>query len=128
MRKPRSSEELARQLEQETDDEKLWTQEPTEIAARPTRTSVLSLRLPTAEFHAVLKAARSAGESVSEYVRQAIAIRQTLQSISSPTVNIAFTYPEMPEEKALSNDWRTYTSGNPQPKPHVQTFAHTPAR
>jgi hypothetical protein len=75
MKKPRSSNELAKQLEHETEDDVFWAQEPVQIAACPSSTSVLSLRLPTAEFHALLKAAREAGESVSEYVRKAIEMR-----------------------------------------------------
>lgn len=123
MRKPKSTDEVAPQLEHDAADEKLWMQEPVHIEARPTRTSVLSLRLPTDEFHALLRAARSTGESVSEYVRKAIAMRQSAQSTTSPTINITFTYPEMPKDKELTSDWTTYTSGNAQPKPRVETIS-----
>jgi hypothetical protein len=129
MRKPKSSEELAQQLERETDDEEMWTQEPAKITTRSTRTSVLSLRLPTQEFHALLRAARNAGESVSEYVRKAIAMRQALQPASSSTINVSFTYPEISEDKTLFSDQRpTYTAGNAQPQPRVQILARTDGR
>jgi hypothetical protein len=76
MKKRKITEAMAQQMEQEvSEDADLWTQEPTKIEARPARTSVLSLRLPSKEFHALLRAARAAGESVSEYVRTAIAMR-----------------------------------------------------
>ena len=117
LKQPKSTEEVAQQLEQESDDDELWSQEPVPIERRPSRTSVLSLRLPTAEFHTLLKAARGAGESVSAYVRKAIAMRQTLQP-TSPTVTISYTYEGMPGEVELSH-WRTYTSGNPQPEPTI---------
>lgn len=117
MRKPKSTEELAKQLERESADEDLWTQEPAHIEQRPSRTSVLSLRLPTAEFHALLKAARSAGESVSEYVRKAIAMRQSRQP-ELTVVNISYTYAGMPGDMEMP-DWRTYTAGNQQAEPII---------
>src|SRR5689334_6555157 len=115
MKKPKSTEELAQQLEQESEDDALWEQEPVPVERRPSRTSVLSLRLPTPEFHALLKAARGSGESVSEYVRKAIALRLSYQP-ESPVVNVSHTYVGMPDEVEQPN-WRTYTSGNPQAEP-----------
>ncbi len=115
MKKPKSTEELANQLERESEDNDLWEQESVTIERRPTRTSVLSLRMPTDEFHALLKAARSSGESVSEYVRKAIAMRLNHQPEAS-VVNISYTYAGMPGE-VEQPDWRTYTSGNPQFEP-----------
>ena len=115
MKKPKSSEEFAKQLEQESEDDALWEQEPVPVERRPNRTSVLSLRLPTTEFHALLKAARGSGESVSEYVRKAIAMRLSYQP-ESPVVNVSCTYVGMPDEAEQPN-WRTYTSGNPQAEP-----------
>ncbi len=115
MKRPKSTEELAKQLEQDSEDDTLWEQEPVPVERRPNRTSVLSLRLPTTEFHALLKAARSSGESVSEYVRKAIAMRLSYQP-ESPVVNVSSTYVGMPDD-VEQPDWRTYTSGNPQAEP-----------
>lgn len=110
MRKPKSTEELAKQLEQESDNDEFWNQQPTEIEARPSRTSVLSLRLPTAEFRALLQAARNAGESVSTYVRKAIAMRLTTQPASA-IVNISGSYVGMPrKDESQINRTTTYTS------------------
>jgi len=129
MKKRKMTEELASQMEQQSsEDAELWTQESTPIEARPTRTSVLSLRLPTAEFHALLRAARSAGESVSEYVRNAIVMRQTLQPMS-PTVNITGELSSV----EFSGYWGSYTRANPQlettpgPKGVTESLA-SPAR
>ncbi|MGH2518101.1 MAG: plasmid mobilization protein [Ktedonobacterales bacterium] len=113
MRIPRSSDELFQRLERQSDEDGMWTQNPASIQARPSRTSVLSLRLPTAEFHLLLKAARQAGVSVSEYVRKAIALRQELEPVL-PTVNVTVTYTGMPDE-AEPREWLSYTSGTPQP-------------
>lgn len=112
MRKRKTTEDLADQLERESENPELWEQEPVQIEARPTRTSVLSLRLPTAEFHALLKAARSAGESISEYVRKAIALRRQLDE-SPPTVNISYTYRGMPN-KVEPKEWGTWNAGTPE--------------
>jgi hypothetical protein len=113
MRKHSKADEQANQLEQQSEDPELWTQEPVQIKARPTRTSVLSLRLPTAEFHALLKAARSAGESVSEYVRKAIILRREHEQRSTPTVNVSYTYNGMPATVELQQ-WGTWTAGTPE--------------
>lgn len=129
MKRRKTTDDLANELErQSSEDADMWQQEPTQVEARPTRTSVLSLRLPTREFHALLRAARAAGESVSEYVRKAIAMRQALEPMAS-TVNIAYTVLSEGPEKAhyeahrTTHDAefamyrRTYTAGNPQPEP-----------
>jgi anthranilate phosphoribosyltransferase len=127
MKKRKITEDVAQQIEQEaSEDADLWTQEPTKIEARPARTSVLSLRLPTKEFHALLRAARAAGESVSEYVRTAIAMRQAHEPMTA-TVNVSYTVfttqdtppPIMRDE--FSEYIRGYTAGNPQPEPTVET-------
>jgi hypothetical protein len=113
MRKRKTAEDPADRLERESENPELWKQEPAQIEARPTRTSVLSLRLPTAEFHLLLKAARSAGESISEYVRKAIALRRQLDE-SPPTVNISYTYRDMPN-KVEPTQWRTWNAGTAEP-------------
>ena len=117
MRKPKSTEDLAKQLEQEADSDDLWTQEPVQIESRPSRSSVLSLRLPTAEFHTLLQAARNAGESVSTYVRKAITMRLTAQHTPA-VVNISGSYIGMPRKDEPQNWMTTYTSAT---EPKVNT-------
>lgn len=110
MSKRKITEEQARELEQQSEeDAELWTQEPARIEARPSRTSVLSLRLPTEEFHALLKAARSSGESVSEYVRKTIILRLEAERAAS-SVNVSYTYPGMPGE-VEPEQWKTWNAG-----------------
>ena len=125
MKKRKITEDMAQQIEQEvSEDADLWTQELTKIEARPARTSVLSLRLPTKEFHALLRAARGAGESVSEYVRTAIAMRLAHEPMA-PTVNVSYTVygtqdttPKIAQDE-FSEYLRVYTAGNPQPEPRL---------
>jgi hypothetical protein len=114
MKKPKSTEELAKRLEQESDNDEFWNQQPTEIKARPSRTSVLSLRLPTDEFRALLRAARNAGESVSTYVRTAIAMRLTTQPTS-----VTVTYMGKESQVEFQGWTPTYTAGNPQAEPMI---------
>lgn len=110
MSKRRISEEQANELEQQSEeDTELWTQEPVQIEARPSRTSVLSLRLPSEEFHALLKGARTSGESVSEYVRKAIIFRRGAEQAAS-SVNVSYTYPGMPGE-VKPEEWKTWNAG-----------------
>lgn len=74
------TDEMAEQIERGVGDPELWNQEPIEIEARPSRTSVLSAPLTTDEFHALLSAARAVNEPVSEYARKAIILRVTQES------------------------------------------------
>ncbi len=108
MRKHKVSEQLAQQLERESEDAELWTQEPTHIEARPTRTSVLSLRLPTAEFRALLQAAQDAGESVSAYVRTAIMMRRAVQQAPA-SITVSYTHDGMPNKVEL-DQWASWTA------------------
>ncbi len=103
-------EEVARQLERDADDEEMWEQEPVRIERRPSRTSVLSLRLPTDEFHALLSAARQSGESVSEYVRKAITARMATES---PATHISVSHSSQgAPSSGVAQEWRTYTAGS----------------
>lgn len=112
MNKRKITDEMAEQIEREADDPDLWRQEPVEIEARPSRTSVLSVRLPTEEFHALLSAARAANESVSQYVRTAISLRQRHEQVAA-TVNVNYTYEGMPSH-VVPMRWDTWTAGDAQ--------------
>lgn len=122
MKKPKSSEELTQELQQQSNEAELWEQTPTDIEARPNRTSVLSLRLPTAEFHALLRAARNEGESVSEYVRKGIIMRQSSRPVVVSYI-ITIAYPDRPDDGVSQGG--TYTSGNLQDGPRLVISSHT---
>jgi hypothetical protein len=110
MNKQKSTEELAQQIERESEDPELWSQDAAQIEARPSRTSVLSLRLPASEFRTLLADARRAGESISEYVRKAIAMRREFQQ-NSPTINVSYTHVGMHSEVEPTR-WDTWSAGS----------------
>ena len=70
-----TEEKLADELERTRDDEGEWSNEPVEIEVRPTRTQVVSFRLPLEELEQLAAAAGLVGETLSEYIRGAIEVR-----------------------------------------------------
>lgn len=77
-----NDENEARELYEHRQDPGEWEQEPERIEVRPARSSVLSVRLPRAEFDALEEAARAAEETLSEYVRRAV--MQRIQGTGMP--------------------------------------------
>jgi len=71
----------AREIYEHRHDEGEWSEEAVPVSVRPTRTSVVSFRLPSEEFDVLEAAARAAGESLSEYVRRAIEVRRVGNSV-----------------------------------------------
>lgn len=67
--------ELAAELYEHRDDPAQWAEEPEQIEVRQSRSDVVSFRMPTEEFEALIEASREASESTSEFIRKAIAIR-----------------------------------------------------
>jgi hypothetical protein len=61
-----------------------WDDTPIEARVQPQRAVVTSLRLPVEEFVAVQSAAKSAGQTVSDFIRSAIATK--LHGVSHVTV------------------------------------------
>ena len=52
-----------------------WDETPVDAEIQPQRAVVTSLRLPVNEFTAVQNAAKAAGQTVSDFIRNAIATR-----------------------------------------------------
>lgn len=67
--------DLARELYESRNDPEEWGEEAEEIEVKPRRSSVLSFRLPPEELDALERAMEQTGESFSEYVRGALALR-----------------------------------------------------
>ena len=67
--------ELAAQLHARRNDPDEWDDTPVQAEVTSQRAVVMSVRLPMAEFIAVRNAAKASGETVSEYVRNAIGMR-----------------------------------------------------
>lgn len=63
-------------LRQHQHDPSVWSDAPDQAVVLPTQTSVVSVQMPKEEFFALEKAAKDAGESLSDYVRAAVKLRQ----------------------------------------------------
>jgi hypothetical protein len=78
-----SEKQAAEELYAHRHDEGEWSEEAVEIETRPTRSEVISFRLPSEEISELEAAAKSAGESLSAFIRQAIEDRiQRNRSVS----------------------------------------------
>jgi len=78
---------LAEELERTRDDEGEWSQEPVEVDVQTPRTQVLSFRLSLDELEQVTTAAKASGETLSEFVRNAIELR--LSHTISPSIGLS---------------------------------------
>lgn len=56
-------------------DPEEWGEEAVEIEARPTGSTVVSFRLPYKEYEALEEAASERGETLSEFIREAVRLR-----------------------------------------------------
>jgi hypothetical protein len=70
-----SDEILAGELIARRDDPDEWAQEPEEVEVRTSRSEVVSFRMPSEELDSLVEATSKVGESLSEYIRKAIAVR-----------------------------------------------------
>lgn len=66
---------LARKLEATRNDPGEWSDEAVEVTVRPQRSQVVSFRLPSEELDRLTRAIEASGESLSEFVRNAIEMR-----------------------------------------------------
>jgi len=70
-----SAEREARELLQHRDDPGEWGEEPEQVDVKPSRSEVVSFRVPSDELDVLEKAATRSGESLSEFIRKALALR-----------------------------------------------------
>lgn len=68
--------ELVRKLRAERGKVKNWQE--TQIDRRPSRSEVISIRLPSHEFHSLMRASKRVREPMSMFVRTSIALRIAL--------------------------------------------------
>ncbi len=87
-RMKRSEKDLAAELHAHRNDPGEWGAEAVEIEVQPSRSAVVSFRLPTEEFYNLQKATDITGESLSEFIRKALSIRLRGQAVS-PSVEIS---------------------------------------
>jgi hypothetical protein len=76
--------DLVEEIWKHRDDPEEWGEEAKDIKARPGRSSVVSFRLPIEELDAVEEAAERNEETVSQYIRGALALRLHGETAGSP--------------------------------------------
>jgi hypothetical protein len=72
---PQTEEELASELLEHRSDEGEWGEEAVSIKRKPARTEVVSVRIPSSDLDLIEDLAERAGESISDFIRGAIALR-----------------------------------------------------
>lgn len=80
---------MADELERTRDDEGEWSEEPVDIEVRPGRTQVVSFRLPLDELQRLTACAKTTGESLSGFIREAIDTR--IQRTFVPFIRMSHT-------------------------------------
>lgn len=87
-KKPRRATEqkLAAELHAHRDAPDEWSDEAINIRVKPKRDAVVSFRLPSEEFLALQEGAQRVGESLSEFLRKAVAARLQGKVITSAEV------------------------------------------
>jgi hypothetical protein len=73
--RPQTEEELATELLEHRNDKGEWGEEAVPIKRRPSRTEVVSVRIPSSDLDLMEELAGQAGESISDFIRGAIALR-----------------------------------------------------
>ena len=70
-----SERDLVNEIWAHRDDPEEWGEEAEDIQVRPSRSSVVSFRLPREELAEIEQARAHTGESLSEFIRGALALR-----------------------------------------------------
>lgn len=96
-----SERNLANELWEHRNDPDEWDEEAVEIEVRPRRSSVVSFRLPSEELDEVERAATSSGETVSEFIRNALRIR--LRGMATGPI-FGITFANGPDQISVHSD------------------------
>lgn len=80
--------ELAAELQAARNDRDEWDTEPIDIAVVARKSEVVSFRLPSEALDQLEQAASEAGETISEYVRNALHLRITGTAVTTNSVNL----------------------------------------
>ncbi len=67
-----SDQQLAQELYERRGDPDEWEDRPTEVKVQPTRSEVVSFRLPSDQLNLIEDLADQAGQSISEFLRNAV--------------------------------------------------------
>jgi predicted nucleic acid-binding protein len=97
-----------------------WEDEAEPIVVRPSRTSVVSVRIPTEDLDAIEQAAAQTHQTISEYIRAAIAAQ--LRAIAPPSATFSITYSSTHQQGNIWRTWNTAESslGANENQPPVQ--------
>jgi hypothetical protein len=82
------NEREAQELLEHRDDPGEWSEEVEAVEIRPSRSEVVSFRIPSEELDALEEAAGRTGETLSEFVRRALALRLYGEPIG-PSIEIS---------------------------------------
>ncbi len=91
-----SRRKLAEELYEHRNDPGEWGEEVEEIEVKPRRSSVLSFRLPTEELDTLERDMARTGETLSEYIRNALAMRlhgETVAGVMAGIISGSFGTP-----------------------------------
>jgi Ribbon-helix-helix protein, copG family len=78
----------AQEMLDHRDDPGEWSDEAESVEVKPSRSEVISFRLPSEELDALEVAAAGTGETISEFVRRALALRLYGEPIG-PSIEIS---------------------------------------
>lgn len=81
--------ELADQLESAREDAGEWSEDRVDIDVQPSRSQVVSFRLPLEELERLQAMARAENESISEFIRDAVELR--IRHTVEPAVYVTHT-------------------------------------
>jgi hypothetical protein len=102
--------DLAAELYAHRADPHEWTDKPVHIEVKPTRSHVISFRMPGDELQSLHEAMQRSGENLSDYIRRALAIRirgehatQTLDVTSGAHALQYRTDPDLPSSPKTEN-------------------------
>jgi hypothetical protein len=87
-KRPRTEAELAAELYEHRNDEGEWGEEAVPIKTKPSRTEVVSVRIPSSDLDLIEDMAEEQGESISDFIRGAIALRLRGQAMD-PVLGVA---------------------------------------
>ncbi len=96
----------AEELFRHRHDPEEWETEEEVIEVRPTRTSVVSFRVPSEEMEWLERAAKEAGQTLSEFIRAALALLRHVQRSTLATYNLSYGSQGVPQR----DEWSTWTT------------------
>jgi hypothetical protein len=89
----KQQQQIEEELRQHQHDSSVWSDASDQAVVLPTQTSVVTVQMPKEEFFALVKAAKNAGESLSDYIRAAVKLRQGQEA---NTTELTWTEPRLP--------------------------------